>query len=1070
MIYNRNDSRSISNNTILTLFEDRDGQIWIGTSDGINRYIRKEFAFKNYMIEDGLLSNNVLSVLIDNKGLLWVGGYEGISKQEEKNKIFFSYTSVVCEGTVYDISNIRDMAKDSKGNIWLGKKERVFVYTSDGKFKTFTLPYKNEGSLDLLSVYADGDTSLLVGTYGNGLYKVNMHNYLLQEHLDISNSQLSSNYVKDVIRLEDENICLATLRKGLDIYNPKTGKVKNIKFSQITQNYVSDFINCVFQDSRSDIWVMTWNGIFVLDKDYKLQKHYSSFDGIASDELTSVSEDINGDIWIGSTNGLSRICKGDIEHICNYSSEDGLISNNISTGSVIVSDGVNFAVGTVNGVSEFTLQDVPINYNSVSPIITGLKIFNKEVKPNVFVNGQIVLPKQIHLIDEITLNHRQKMLQIEFSVPGYGTNDIMYAYKLDGMDKDWIYISDNTNYASYSNLYFRDYTFRVKARNSSGIWSAEKIVKISMHPPFWQTWWAFTIYIVVFMLIIVAIFVFILSKERLKQEIRIKQITFKKENEINTMKLKFFTNVSHDLRTPLTLIITPLEHLLKNNSFSEEIAEQIAMVRKNAIYLLSLINQLLDFRKMEVDDRKLRIAKHDIVKFVRTVVESFDGYANQKNITLECVSDSQSIDIWYDEQLMQKVMFNLIGNALKFTADGGNVAILIEELSDSVEIKVSDTGIGIDPEHQQKIFEDYYQVHNCAGSVLNNYTSGSGIGLSIVKRYVEMHNSNIDVKSILGEGSVFSFRLKKGNMHFSDIQIDKNPIKLKIENDLIVNKLAILSESVPEKDEADLQDADTVLVVDDNPDILRMLSIILGDKFRIMTALNAKDGVDIARKELPDVIVSDVMMPQFDGLQLAKAIKENPLTAHIPILFLTAKSSLVDVVQGLGTGASDYITKPFNEDILIIKITNLINDRRLLLKRKALVNSSDFSSEAKEETQDPSCTAIYLLEDALVSKVIAFIEENMGDAELNSELIENYLKLSKMQLYRKLKAVAGLSVSDVIKKVRMTNACRLLKDSELNISEIAYQLGYSDPLYFSKTFKKEIGLSPVQFRQHHTSD
>lgn len=1066
-VYNRDDTRSISNNSVLSIFEDRQGDIWIGTSDGLNRYVTKGSLSAAYMKEDGMLSDNVLSVMKDNSGRLWVGGYDGVSCLKKGEHRFTSYTSVNCDGRQYDISNIRDIAQDSTGNIWLGKKECLFAFTPEGKFKTMSLPFNNEGCLELLSLYVDNKSSLLVGTYGNGFYKIDLSSGLLQEHLDTGNSSLSSNYIKDIIRLADGRLCLATLRTGIDIYNPVTAETKNIRFSHLTRNYVSDFINCVFQDSKGYLWVLSWFGAYVLDEELNLVRKFASADGIAADELTSIAEDANGDIWLGSNNGLSRICRTGDEHVCNYSTSDGLVSNNISTGCIFVSGGKILYVGTVNGLSHFNMEDIPIRYKSIPPVITGLKIFNKEVRPEVEMNGQVVLSQQIHLMDKIDLSHQQKTLQIEFSVPGFSDRNMVYAYKLDGMDKDWIYVSGNMKNAAYSNLYYRNYIFRVKARNVDGIWSQEKTLIITVHPPFWQTWWAYIIYIVIFVVLMLVFWAFILSKERLKNDLRIRQITHQKENEISEMKFNFFTRVSHDLRTPLTLVITPLQHLLKHEQLSDSIRNQLTMVHNNASYLLSLINQLLDFRKMEVDRRQLRVSKLDIVNFLTEVNKAFDMYARQKNIKLEIATELETAYLWFDQKLMQKVMFNLIGNALKFTPDGGRVTVSVGELPDCVEIKVSDTGIGVDPSLQEKIFEDFYQIHNSTESILNNHTSGSGIGLSIVKQYVEMHGSKIEVSSIIGQGSTFSFRLKKGNSHFCDVQIENTSVELTEMDETMAYSVPMQPVISPQKSEVGIIEADTILVVDDNPEILTMLSAILEGKFNLLISSRADEALEIAQRELPDVILSDVMMPVMDGFELAEAIKNNQLTAHIPILFLTAKSSLADVIQGLGTGASDYITKPFSEDILIAKIMNLMTDRRRLIKRAGAVESIVKPLTGTViETSSPTYNTIYCLEDPLVSRIVTFIEANMKDIDLNAEIIEKHLGLSKMQLYRKLKAVAGLSVSDVIKSVRITNACRLLANSELNVSEIAYSLGFSDPLYFSKTFKKETGFSPLQFRRH----
>lgn len=1065
--YNPNSTFSINNNTIYALYQDKDGNIWIGTQDGLSKCVFNTNKFDTYLPDDGLISNIVTALLEDNLGNLWITTYDGVSIFNNKGHVK-NYSSAWDLGKTKDLLNIRDIAKDSRGGIWIGKKQELVYYNHQNKkFRFLSFPYKNEGSLDILSVYADQNQSVWLGTFGNGIYQVDVDSRLLKHHIEVDNSDLSSNYIKDIIELKNGTLCFATLRAGIDIYNPVSGSIKNIRFKDITGNYVSDFINSVYQDSRGYLWVLSWFGGFVLDKDFKQKYFFSTKTGIVSDELTAIGEDTNHDIWLGTSGGLSRISfETDTSyHICNYTISEGLISNSISTGSIYVSNSSKIYVGSSNGVMHFNLQNVPIYKHSLTPIITGLKISNKEVRPREEVNGQIVLEKQIKFLDKIELNHKQNILSIEFSSPYLSySNKTRYAYRLDGLDKSWNYTYNPNNYATYMNLYPGEYVFRVKSENSNGIWSRERHLKLLVKPPFWKTWWAYLLYFVVIVLIIGVIIQFILSRDRLKQKLKIEQIRYEKEIELNSLKLRFFTNISHDIRTPLTLIISPIEHILRAEEMRESLRSQLQLVKNNASYLLTLINQLLDFRKMEVGESSLKVSQFDIVSFVRQITEAFRSYSLQKNIELTFACEFSKIDLWFDLQLMQKVLFNLISNALKFTKEYGKVIVSVSDLGAEVEIKVRDTGIGIYPEEQQKVFEDFYQVHHSVGSVLDNYTSGTGIGLSIVKKYVELHQSKIEVSSVKGEGSTFFFKLKKGHSHFEDVQI--------IHEDMVMPKSIVpffdslnhRRESGDRVTENDTFWENKILLVDDNPNMRYLLETILKEHFALLFAEDGRQALDIVEKELPDIIISDIMMPEMDGFEFVRKIKSNMLTNHIPVLFLTAKSSLEEVKEGLSLGAWDYIMKPFQEEIMLNKINNLLKDRERLLAKEVRRGTCTELGVQKDGIAG-SEKKISDLTDPFLKKVIAFVEDNLGDENLSSDFIETNLKVSKMQLYRKLKAVCGLSVSDIIRKVRIEKAISLLLDSENNISEVAYGLGFSDPFYFSKVFKKETGMSPLQYKK-----
>lgn len=1070
--YQENNPNTISNNTVGCLFEDRFGVVWIGTGDGLNKcnpYLNLFSLYLHEEKENSLISNIVTGFCEDDDQNIWIITYEGVSCFNPKTNHFTNYSSVPVNGEMMNFKNIRYACKDKNGNLWFCHKEGLFKL--DYRKKTFSfhpLLFNDHSGTDLLCARIN-QNYIWVGTYGYGAFQVDCETGLVVNVLNTKNSKLSSDFIKDIVVLSDGRMCFATLRTGIDVFDADLSGFTNVNFTAHTHNYVSDYINNVFQDSKKNIWVLSWHGAFVLNEDLELKFQFTIEEGIAANEVTSISEDINGDIWLGTTNGVSRISSlstGNY-HVSNYTVEDGLTSNSISTGSIFVSSDHTIYLGTSNGFNAFRVEDVPINTTSIAPTITGLSIFNKPVRPDAKINGQVVLDKQINLKREIRLNYKQEIISLYFSSLDFSQDKkFRYAYMLEGLDKDWVYTENEANSANYSNLRPGKYTFRVKSENSNGIWSPDTTLDIIVTPPWWATWWAYCIYLALFiaaLYITIKIFVY---QEKLRQNLRIEKIQHEKENEINDIKIRFYTNISHDIRTPLTLIIGPLEYILKHETLTDWLKEQLDVIHNNASYLLTLINQLLDFRKVETEKGALKASEHDIVQFVKEITYAFESYALQKKIDLKFESETKEEMLWFDPQLISKVLYNIISNAIKFTFENGTITIHISSSEKEVRIKVIDTGIGINPEEQEKIFHDFYQVHHNNGSMLDSYTSGSGIGLSIVKKYVEIHHGRVSVDSKPGKGTTFTIALKKGAGHFEESQIDyqKNALP-KVQ----LPYFQIYKTDVKNAEEAETEnnpEGNSILVVDDNPDIIKFISNCLHDSFIVFTANNGKQGLEIAERELPDVIISDIMMPEMDGIDFVKNLKNNELTQHIPVLFLTAKSSFEDTVKGLELGAIDYITKPFNESFLFAKVKNLIQDRNLLadkLKKKYLSDSPD--SEQEKPEGNGRKNEFEEITDPFMLKVIQYVKMNLENPDLSSDSIEKHFHVSKVQLYRKLKVVSGLSAVDIIRNLRINKASELLIHSDMNVSEIAYNLGFSDPFYFSKTFKKETGLSPLQYRR-----
>jgi signal transduction histidine kinase/DNA-binding response OmpR family regulator len=633
---------------------------------------------------------------------------------------------------------------------------------------------------------------------------------------------------------------------------------------------------------------------------------------------------------------------------------------------------------------------------------------------------------------------------------------------MEGVDPDWVYLNYNQRFISYNNLSPGEYTFTVKACNADGIWSETGTsITVKMLPPFWKTWYAYVFYVLLISGLMYLAREYSLSRARLENAALLERIHREKDAEINNLKIKFFINISHEIRTPLSLIVAPLEKLLHTENISHELKKHLEIMYGNTQRLLTLINQLLDFRKIETGNVHLNAAPYDIVEFVSEIKNAFAESAARKDITLKFKSNIKALPIWFDPDSMEKIMFNLLSNAIKFTLQGGSIQLVINHLpeKDKCEILVRDNGIGVPDDKLEKLFDRFYQVDS--KSFLKQDTMGSGIGLSIVKNLVELHKGEINVESTEGEFTEFRmvFRTGKGHLENNDyITVSDEPVPYSLN----FRSVAPIIEDGETGNSQDLEPTSKkkkdvkILIVEDNPEIRYYLKQSLQENYETIGAADGKIGYELALEHIPDLIITDVMMPERNGIELCRMLKNEMLTQHIPIIILSAKSAIEDTLEGLETGADDYIPKPFNEQILLAKVRTLLTNRQKLIEKYRLQPAV----ENQEET-----TATLNFDDPFINRVIDFIREHISDESLSNERIEAHFKTSKMQLYRKLKAVTGWSVNSLIREVRITEAKKLLKNPEMNISEIAYQLGFSDPLYFSKYFKKEVGVAPVQFRK-----
>jgi len=1076
-----NKKNSLSNNSITGIIKDLSGVYWVATKDGLNKYDPATELFTHYQNEPGnpgsLHYNFVSSFCQAPNGKIWVGTFgQGIAVFDKDKDQFSSIKSSTELNQGLVNNSVRALEPDSDGNIWIGTINGLSCYqTKANKFITYKA---SEGdrylpSNDILSLLVAKDNTLWIGTNGKGVSRVNLKNITTDGFKTYSskNRFLKADKIRKIIELQDGTICLGTLGGGVDLMLNE--KVVNISPSSFSKSIESDYINALCEDKDGQLWIGTWDGLFLLDAQHNIEKLFGPSNGLASGEISGIILDNKGDLWVSSMNGISHLAKNNKAgyDITNYSTSNGLQGSYFTAYSTLKSSDGEIYFGGFNGFNRFYPKEIVTNRTTPKVIFTDLQVFNQPVPINEEVFGRVILTSSITKTNSITLNYKHKVVSFHFAaLTTSQVEKVKYACFMKGIDPDWVYLDKNQRSISYNNLPPGNYQLMVKASNADNIWSTEvSTIDIKVLPPFWKTGWAYLIYILTIGSLFYLARKYRLGHVKLEKKALIERVLRKKDAEINSMRVNFFTNISHEIRTPLSLILAPLEKLLQLPVNTRETKRDLELINNNAIRLLHLVNQLLDFRKIDSGNIHLHVAPYNLTDYLKEIKEAFDATAAKKNITFTLTAPVEKTVLFFDSGSFEKIMFNLLSNAFKFTPPNGKVQLIVNQIKNfgECEIIVSDTGIGIPNDKISKLFEPFYQVDD--SKFLAQDTSGSGIGLAIVKNLVTLHKGEISVESVENEYTQFRMILKTGKTHFEqnkEVSISNQPLLYTLTSPVYYNdtedaKLPELQH--PEKYKNIPKDL-KILLVEDNQDMRNYIKSLLLHSFEVIEANNGKTGCEMAIQEVPDLIISDVMMPQMHGIDLCSVLKNNLLTQHIPIILLTAKSTLQDELEGLETGADAFVAKPFSMQILLAKIKSLIYNRQKLIEK--------YSNQNEVNAATPITAAVvdnYDFGDPFVGKVITFIKENLQDEALTNEKIEQQFNTSKMQLYRKLKAVCGMSVNTLIKEIRLQEAKKLLQNKELNISQIAYALGFSDPLYFSKFFKKSVGLSPQQFRKNNDS-
>lgn len=1063
---NANSPNSISNNSVYAIFIDSYKGLWVGNYiGGINYYSEYDWKFQPVKHElndpQSLSDNHVRCFYQDRQGIMWIGTLGGLNEYDPASGKFKVYTSIRNDAGSLASNSVLSIFEDRDGRMWIGTFGGgiCILDRRTNSFRKFRHPDDPSGSLEKANIYSIIETpgnKLCIASLG-GIYLLD-RNTNRMKRFQTSNSRLSNNTVKVLCKDKYGNIWAGT-NFGINKLNHETGEIKVYSHSNTNPNSLSNNrILSILNAEDGKLWIGTeGGGVSVFDP--QSEKFYSitASDGLPDNVVNSILQDDLGVYWLATNKGLARYDPAK-NKIRVYTSADGLQANEFNQNAALKTKDGNLYFGGVNGYNTISPGNLIPDFSPPRVILTDLYISNKLVSVG---DNQSPLNKQLFLEKKITLSY-ETTFEIDFAALGFiNKGKFQYSYILKGLTDDWTGFREIRS-ASFSNLPPGLYTFMVRTRNNDGVQNGTPAsIMIRILPPLWKTWWAFSLYALIILGLLFLFMRYNISWIRVKNQLILERKEKEQLEELNQMKLGFFTNISHEFKTPLTLILGYLDNMKNNGNLRQ--SDTLVNIEKNAHRLLILINQLLEFRKAENGLMKLKASKGNIVHFLNDIRDSFAEFARMKSIKFELNTIGPVPEIWFDAEKVEKIMYNLLSNAFKYVYPGGTIEInltcreadhsgLPHGFGDYLEVVVKDTGQGMSEEDLKNLFNRFYQQSKDINK--NQNAEGSGIGLAYSKKLVELHHGEITVQSEQGAGSSFIIKLPVGKDHLSDDEI-KEDVNFQLKMDYQELTGAMHDESLPaEKAPEENENNPILLVVDDNPMICSVIIEKFHHEYQVITAGNGIEGLDKARKYVPDAIISDVLMPGMDGIEFCRTIKAELLTCHIPVILLTAKSDDDSQIQGIRTGADAYIAKPYNPDLLQATLINLVNSRKVL--RNKFYGKEQFV---------PSEVVSNKMDEKFLHKLIGLVEESANEETIDITNLCREIAMSRSALYRKLKALTGNSIQDFIRMVKLRKASRMLQETTLTISEIAYQSGFPNTKHFSTSFRKQFGKTPSEYRQ-----
>lgn len=1036
---------SISGNAIYDIMEDEESNIWIGTAwKGISildGQSNMEFLYSDIVGKDPF---PVLSIYKNQRQLYLGLDGNGLTTYDLKKKELESYNESLqsqLNGTY-----VQFIKEGKEGTYWLGTFANGLIgyNPQKGSFKKYKYNSSKVGSIsynDVRYILDDDNENLWVATWGGGLNYFNTQNETFEHYREneaFENTISSDNTIS--LQQDGENIWIATFGGGLNVLNTKTKIFSHFSYNEENTNSLSsNNLLSLFKDTKNNLWVGTsGEGINRLNLKTLKFDRFEKEAAIRYKTITAITEDNNGKIWFSTKQGIFNF-----DPIVERFNTFPKLSGDFHINSVFKDDeNGELYFGGANGVLRFNPEITSSEIENPRVALIGLKLFNEEVFP-----GQSdVLDQNIVFEEQITLDHHLDVVTFEFAALLYPfSTNCEYMIKMENFDENWRAIGKEHS-ATFTNLSAGDYIFKVKSRVEGSEWSDNYTsLRIKILKPFWLQWWAYIIYGLLITGLFYSFRKYTIALERLRANLKLEKLTHVKDTELYNLKQQFFTNMSHEIRTPVTLILGGVNRLIRNGvHLKDNHRNAIEAIKKNSNHLLQLVNELLDYKKLEHHELKVRVVEEDFVKYCEEIYLSFGEMANQKNINFIFRCSLSKIMLWIDKEQFEKVLYNILSNAFKFTENGGDITMELESMENEVLLKISDNGIGMKKNQLDKIFNRFYQVENGASTEIN----GFGLGLAISKDIVDLHHGSIKAISKRQLGTQFVISLRKGNTHFKADEI----IVQNSDSELVESYFDEEKYNKVSKIDFSALEGQSILVVEDNREIRKYIVELLDCKCNVLEAENGEQAFALAVEEIPDLVISDVMMPIMNGISFTRKLKSDMRTSHIPVVLLTARASVMHKMEGFETGADDYVTKPFHEGLLMGRINSILKNRLLLRKK---FNSNDLEL--------PEDFNLNRTDKKFLENIISIIKKNIDSDSLNAKFISKELGMSHSVLYKKIKSITGMTFIDFVRNHKLKTAKILIEEHNLTVAEASYHIGYSDKKYFSKLFKQRFGKNPSEF-------
>ena len=1110
------DPNSLASNLVRSLLFDKKGNLWVGSiNGGLDLFDTSKntfYHFQNDPNDPFSLSQRTSSALFeDRQGNLWVGTHRGGVNLYAPNTEKFRLYQQEQNTNSLSYNDVKAFCEDAQGNIWIGTDGgglNLFdVKTNSFRhYKYDPFNARSIGSNEVLHVMEDSEGNLWAATWGGGLNLLNRAsgNFTRYVHNPSDKNSLSSNYVQKIFEDSKKNLWVATYYGGLNLFDRKTKTFTRVAADeeQRTSLYGNNIVsinedksgniwigtddgglNClnaatksfthyfnneeklpdlrvIFIDSKGKLWVGQ-AGLYLFDIEKNAFGLYTEKAGLSTEFIKGITEDERGNLWIATSNGLTQF-NPQTHAFKKYNTGDGLQGLEFEANAYLKTRNGEMYFGGINGFNSFYPENININKFIPPVYLTDFQIFNQRILPG---QANAFLKNDISVTETIRLPYKQSTFSFGFAALNFtASQNNQYAYRLEGWDDDWNYVGTERK-ASYTNLEPGTYTFRVKASNNDGVWNEKgAAVTIVITPPFWATWW-FKMLVAVVLSAAAIVF----SRFRRSQEI--KKLEEKKREEMHQVQLQFFTNISHEFRTPLSLILGPLEKLQREDS-RFTFNHYYKVIARNAHRLMNLINELMDFRKAEAGVLKLNVMPGNLEVFLKEISEEFSELAQQQNIKFEVTTPQGLAEVWFDRQVLEKIIINLVSNSFKYTADGGTITVNVfqslYELNPSfanelilkndyqgkkyVYIRVADNGIGISKESIAHLFERYYKI--------SDSHLGSGIGLAFVKSLTFLHKGSIFVYSERNRGTeiIIALPVSKEDYDKNEQWMSNNQergVRLESIHNKYDHDFFITEETSHQHDLATSpQTKPHILVVDDNGELREFLKESLSPHYHIIEAADGQDGLNKAKEAFPDLIISDVMMPNMDGIDFCRTIKADIDTSHIPFLMLTAREALESKIEGTQSGADYYFSKPLSMDLLLLTIRNIFSQKQKLKERY----SKDYHAQAKELVHSSK-------DKEFIEELLSIIESQLTNPDMDVDYICNKIGMSRTKLYQKIKHITGQSIGEFVRTVRLKKAVGIMTHEDVLLTDVMYRVGIQTQSYFTKAFKKEFGKTPTQFLQ-----